>query len=62
MGVGSILLPCLDDLFLERILKVILEGTFDEVIAQLNELHLVNTNWNETTINHPYWFPQFHAI
>jgi hypothetical protein len=33
MGMGSILLPCLDDLFLERILKVILGWIFDEVTA-----------------------------
>ena len=41
IGMGSILPPCLDDLFSKCILKVILERTFDEVTTQLNELHLV---------------------
>ena len=30
---GYVLHPILDDLFLEHILKVIMEATFDEVIA-----------------------------
>ena len=37
-------LPILDDLFLECILKMIMEGTFDEVTPQLLELRLVNIN------------------
>lgn len=41
-------------LILTRTLKVILERTFDEDTTQLNELHLVNTNWSETIKNRPY--------
>ena len=33
INMGYVLPPIPDDLFLERILKVIMEGTFDEVIA-----------------------------
>lgn len=55
IGMGSILPPLPDNLFLECILRVILEGTSNEVTAQLNELCLVNTNGSETIKNHPYW-------
>ena len=50
-----VLPPLPNDLFLIRILKVIMEGTFDEVTTQLSELRLVNTNWSRVIRNHVEW-------
>lgn len=43
-GMVSILPPILDNFFWVHTLNVIMRGTFDDVIAQLIQLHLVNTN------------------
>ena len=59
---GSILPPIPEDLFLENILKVILEGTFDEVTAQLSKLRLVNTAWSRMIRNHPEWLARYQAM
>lgn len=59
---GSILPPIPEDLFLENILKVILEGTFDEVTAQLSKLRLVNTAWSRMIRNHPEWLVRYQAM
>ena len=43
---GSCLPPIPDDPYLECILKVIMKGTFDEVIAHLIKICPVNTNYS----------------
>jgi hypothetical protein len=59
---GSILPPIPEDLFLEHIVKVILEGTFDEVTARLGALRLVNTAWSQMIRNHPEWLARYQAM
>lgn len=51
---ASIMHPFTDDLFLKRIFKVILEGSFNEVISQLNELQFVPIATPSTL---PQWRP-----
>ena len=41
---GYVLPPIPKDLFLKRILKVIMEDTFNELTAHLLELHFLNTD------------------
>lgn len=59
INMGFVLPPIPKDSFLERILKVILEGTFDEATAQLSKLHLVNNDWTQMIRNQPKRFTQF---
>ena len=59
---GSILPPIPEDLFLECILEVIVEGTFDEVIAHSSKLHFVNIDWSRVIRNHLKWLAQFQAM
>jgi hypothetical protein len=47
---GFVLLPILDDPY------------FDEVIAQLSERCLVNTDWNEVIRNYPKWLAQLQTM
>lgn len=47
INMGFALPPITEDSFLECILKVILEGTFNEATTQLSKLHLVNNDWSQ---------------
>jgi hypothetical protein len=60
ISMGSILPLILEDLFLERM--VILEGTFDKVIAELLDLHLMNIDGSQIIRYHPKRLARFQAM
>ena len=57
---GSNLPLILEDFFLEHM--VILEGTFDKVIAELLDLHLVNIDGSQIIRYHPKRLARFQAM
>ena len=57
-----ILPPIPEDLLLDCILKVIMEGTFDVIFIWLLELCLVNTDWRQMIRYHRKWLARFLAM
>lgn len=55
-----------DDLFMDHILKVLLEGTFNEVTTKLCKRQLVNKDWNEMIQSCPMdlfcFFPRYQSV